>query len=178
MTTTSTVPKKYYIDGFFIVAVLGTLGHFFYDWSGQNPVWGLFFPVNESTWEHMKLVFFPMLLWTGFFMHRFQKDNPCFVCQSLCATLLGTALIPILFYSYSGILGYHIPAADISTFYISVIFTFVLLYKIQNICFKKMANAFILALTILFFLGFLLFSYHAPELGIFENPAPIVHNSP
>ncbi len=176
MSTTSTVPKKYYIGGFLFVSLLGTLGHFFYNWSGQNPVWGLFFPVNESTWEHMKLVFFPMLLWTGLFMHLFQKSNPCFVFLSLCAALFGTSLIPILFYSYRGILGYSLPAADISTFYISVFLMFILLYKIQNKCFKKMVNAFIIALTILFFLGFVVFSYHAPELGIFENPVSTADN--
>ena len=40
------------------VSLLGTLLHFTYRWSGRNP---LIAPVNESVWEHMKLLFFPML---------------------------------------------------------------------------------------------------------------------
>lgn len=45
-----------------VTMILGTLNHFLYDWSGKNPVIALFTPVNESVWEHMKLLFFPFLL--------------------------------------------------------------------------------------------------------------------
>jgi hypothetical protein len=42
--------------------LLGTLLHFAYDFSGQNFVVGLFSAINESTWEHLKLLFMPFLL--------------------------------------------------------------------------------------------------------------------
>ena len=48
--------------GFFTAAVLGTLDHFAYDWSGKSLPVGAFCAVNESTWEHMKLLFFPVLV--------------------------------------------------------------------------------------------------------------------
>ena len=51
--------RSYYIIGYLFTAAAGTLFHFVYDWTGQGAVAALFFPVNESTWEHMKLVFFP-----------------------------------------------------------------------------------------------------------------------
>ena len=54
--------KKIEWISFLAASVLGTLFHFVYGWSGENPVAGLFFPVNESTWEHLKLIFFPILL--------------------------------------------------------------------------------------------------------------------
>nr|WP_236945659.1 DUF6512 family protein [Enterocloster clostridioformis] len=50
------------IAGILSVSLLGTLLHFTYRWSGRNPLIGLIAPVNESVWEHMKLLFFPMLL--------------------------------------------------------------------------------------------------------------------
>ena len=56
--------KLYFIGGILFTAILGTLSHFFYDWTGQGALIGLVSPVNESTWEHMKLVFFPLLFWT------------------------------------------------------------------------------------------------------------------
>ncbi|MCQ5120584.1 DUF6512 family protein, partial [Coprococcus eutactus] len=43
---------------------LGVLIHFTYDRSGVNPAIGLFSAVNESSWEHLKLIFFPLLLLT------------------------------------------------------------------------------------------------------------------
>ena len=46
---------------FIFISVLGVLLHFTYEWSGNNPIVGLFSATNESTWEHLKLLFFPML---------------------------------------------------------------------------------------------------------------------
>ena len=49
--------------------ILGTLLHFTYNWSNNNLLVGVFSAVNESTWEHLKLLFFPMLITTilGYF---------------------------------------------------------------------------------------------------------------
>ena len=44
--------------------ILGTILHFLYEWSGDNKIIASFSAVNESTWEHLKLVFFPMLITT------------------------------------------------------------------------------------------------------------------
>ncbi|MDD7025196.1 MAG: DUF6512 family protein, partial [Oscillospiraceae bacterium] len=54
--------KCYTITGILFVIITGTISHFVYEWSQNNFILGLFFPVNESTWEHMKLLFFPMLI--------------------------------------------------------------------------------------------------------------------
>ena len=56
--------KRYTMIGILFVLVAGTLAHFLYDWTGRNPVAGLFAPVSESIWEHMKLVFFPSVLYS------------------------------------------------------------------------------------------------------------------
>ena len=56
--------KKWEIAEFIFIAIVGTLLHFVYDWSGQNPAVGIIAPVSESTWEHLKLLFMPALLFT------------------------------------------------------------------------------------------------------------------
>ena len=53
---------KYQIFSAFFTIILGTLFHFTYEWSGNNAFVGTFSSVNESTWEHLKLTFFPMLI--------------------------------------------------------------------------------------------------------------------
>ena len=60
------------IIGILFVAIFGTLLHFMYEWSGHKRFVSIFAAVNESTWEHLKLVFFPMLLTTiiGLFFIR------------------------------------------------------------------------------------------------------------
>ena len=52
--------RRHLFIGMLIVAALGTLFHFAYDFTGQNRLIGLFVAINESTWEHMKLLFFPL----------------------------------------------------------------------------------------------------------------------
>ena len=44
--------------------LLGSLLHFVYGWSGGSVLAAGFSAVNESTWEHMKLLFFPVFLLT------------------------------------------------------------------------------------------------------------------
>ena len=50
------------LAGFLWTVAAGTLLHFVYDWSGGNQIAAAFSGVNESTWEHMKLLFFPLFL--------------------------------------------------------------------------------------------------------------------
>ena len=43
-----------------LAAVGGVLLHFLYQWL-PNPVLALISPVRESVWEHVKLLYFPLL---------------------------------------------------------------------------------------------------------------------
>ena len=52
--------KTWQIITVIICLILGTLLHFTYEWSGENPIIALFSAVNESIWEHLKLAFYPM----------------------------------------------------------------------------------------------------------------------
>ena len=52
------------MTGFLFTSILGTFLHFFFDLTGGNVVAALFSAVNESIWEHMKLLFFPMLIFS------------------------------------------------------------------------------------------------------------------
>ena len=62
--------------GFAVTSLLGTLLHFLYDWLGKSVWVAPFSGVNESTWEHMKLLFWPMLLFAivQSFFFRERRD--------------------------------------------------------------------------------------------------------
>ena len=47
-----------------LTILLGSVFHFLYDFSEQNPFTALFTPINESVWEHLKLLFFPLFFIT------------------------------------------------------------------------------------------------------------------
>ena len=55
---------KFQVLSFFLDAILGVFLHFTYEISNNNPIVGIFSAINESTWEHLKLIFFPMLFST------------------------------------------------------------------------------------------------------------------
>ncbi len=153
-----------------ITSVLGTLAHFAYDWSGGVRLVGLFTAVNESTWEHMKLLFFPMLLVSFLLSQRAKDEYPCILPTLLAGTLIGTFLIPVLFYTYSGILGKSIDFINIAIYYICVIAAYYSAYKIvQKECNEKQTNL-LLFITFVLVLMFFIFTYYPPDLGIFVSP--------
>ena len=52
--------KRWFVLSFLLTAALGSAWHFLYDWC-PTPLIGLFAPVNESVWEHLKLLFWPVI---------------------------------------------------------------------------------------------------------------------
>ena len=84
------------IVGFLFVSVAGTLLHFLFDWTGESVVAGLFSAVNESIWEHMKLIYVPMIIFAGLEWKFAGKDIPGFWCVNLRGILLALLLIVVL----------------------------------------------------------------------------------
>ena len=162
--------KIYFAAGVIFSAVLGTLSHFFYEWSGQNPVVALFSPVNESTWEHMKLVFFPILVWSLLLPAGIRKEFPAMQCAILIGGLLGTWLVPVLFYTYSGILGRNLALIDIGIFYTAVLAAFWTARKLRDSERVEKACPFILFISAVMLLAFFLFTFAPPDIGLFAEP--------
>ena len=89
--------KYIFISGFLFTSVLGTLSHFFYEWSGDSTFIGLVCPISESAWEHMKLLFFPALLYCFLFKLIYKNAVPNVSLPLLSGILTGTTLIPVFF---------------------------------------------------------------------------------
>lgn len=115
--------------GFAFACVLGALSHFFYEWSGENIVAGVFFAANESVWEHLKLVFFPFLLYFAIALPLAPRlYNRVF--GAFAATLVAAAFIPVVFYIYTAFTGESVLAVDIVTFVVGVALGFAVAYGI------------------------------------------------
>lgn len=112
------------LAGFLTVSVLGTLAHFTYEWSGKQLLAGAFCAVNESTWEHMKLLFFPALLFTMIQIAAARERDGAIPAVRAVSVTAGLLLIPVLYYTYTGILGRHVLWADIAIFYLAAALTF------------------------------------------------------
>ena len=151
--------KYIFISGFLFTSVLGTLSHFFYEWSGDSTFIGLVCPISESAWEHMKLLFFPALLYCFLFKLIYKNAVPNVSLPLLSGILTGTTLIPVFFYTYSGILGFTVVWIDIAIFYLCTGITFSMaskLYEQKNIARFRFL---IYGLTILYSILFFIFSF-------------------
>lgn len=162
--------RFYTIIGVIFVSIVGSILHFAYDFLGQNFFVGLFTPTSESTWEHMKLFFFSNLLYVPIFYYALKQKYPCALTASLSGVLAGTFIIPVLFYTYSGILGFNTAIIDILIFYFGAFVSLITANKLSkdnSVCTYSLTI--ILAVIVLAFL-FLIFSYNPPNLGIFAEP--------
>ena len=163
--------KLYTVLGTIFVTILGTLSHFVYEWSGNNFILGFFFPVNESTWEHMKLFFFPMLIYSLFMNKKLKDDYPCVTSSLLFGILLGTFLIPIIFYTYSGILDQNYLPLDILTFILSVFLAFIAVYRLTLSCKVFSCTLWLRILVFITAVFFFIFTCLPPDIGLFNVPA-------
>ena len=125
--------KLWQIGGFVFTGVAGVLLHFLYDWSNKSIFTAPFSAVNESTWEHMKLLFFPMFVFSLIEYKYAGKERENFWCVKAMGTIIGLLLIPILYYTYTGILGINADWFNIAIFFIAAGTA----YYLENMLFKN-----------------------------------------
>ena len=156
--------------GFAVTALGGTILHFLYDWLGEASWIAPFSGVNESTWEHMKLLFWPSFIF-AVVQSFFFRDRENFWCVKLRGILLGLVAIPVLFYTYNGVVGKSPDWINIAIFFIAAALVFVCetkLFKSESIrCAHPRAA---LTALVIIALLFVLFTFRTPELGIFKDP--------
>lgn len=102
--------------------VLGSLLHFAYDFSKQNKIVGIFTPVNESIFEHSKLLLYPLILfWSVGYI--FMKDKV--VIDNYFLAMLISIIVSIItmisfYYTYKEIIGNEYMWIDIFDLLISL----------------------------------------------------------
>ncbi len=159
------------IVGFIFTAVVGTLLHFLFDWTGGNVVAGLFSAVNESIWEHMKLLFYPMVVFALVEYFYWGKALEFFWCIKLIGILLGVVVIPVLYYTYTGILGVSADWFNITIFFLAA----GLVYWVETKLFQKgffcpIGEKLSVLLIVLIATLFTVFTFVPPQLPLFADP--------
>ena len=116
--------RTWEVLGLLFVLAAGNLLHFVYDWTGQSPVVGALAAVNESVWEHMKLLTTPWVLWSIAELVAVGRSGLPVTAARAAGLLAGLAAIPMLFYTYRGVLGRDLMWMDIAIFQIAVLLGF------------------------------------------------------
>ena len=156
--------------GFAAVTFGGTILHFLYDWTGGSILVAPFSGVNESTWEHMKLLFWPLFLF-ALAQRLFFKDQENYWCVKLAEILLGLVLIPVLFYTYNGVFGKSPDWINIAIFYITALLVFLFewwSFKEERLPCKHPWIAF--AAICLIGVLFVVFTFSPPQIPLFQDP--------
>lgn len=165
--------KSIHIIGIIFTIVVGSLLHFVWEWSGQSNLTAIFSAVNESTWEHLKLLFFPFITFAIIEYFLYGNETKCFFSVKVCAVLLGMLTIVTVFYTYTGILGKNYFPLDILTFLLGVIVSYLYsyyhLYTSPQSC-SVYAEVLAIFTLLLFIIAFAVFSFTPPSLGIFQQP--------
>lgn len=156
--------------GFAVTSLGGTLLHFLYKWTGKAVFIAPFSGVNESTWEHMKLLFWPTFIF-AIVQSFFFKDRDDFWCVKLKGILLGLVLIPVLFYTYNGVIGQSPDWINIAIFFLSAAVAYIYetrqFINRRTIC--KNPQLAIGTLSVIALL-FIVFTFATPEIEIFKDP--------
>ena len=165
-------PRRWEIAGFILTAAAGPLLHFTYAWSGGNRIVGAFSAVNESTWEHMKLLFVPVFLFSLVEMSVLAQRYRNLLAVKLVATLLGLVAIPVLFYTYTGIWGQGNTAADIAIFYIAAILVYWSGYRLLERGALSGGALQVIGLLLLWGIAFLMvyFTNAPPHIALCRDP--------
>lgn len=160
--------------GVCFVSVAGTLLHFLYQWSGRKykRIVGLMSAVNESTWEHLKMLFFPMLLYAGVQYALWGRLLSSFLFAKSMGLLAGVFTIIVVFYTYTGILGANFLPLDIATFFVGVILGFGVSMRMMVGGMFQERGYRIAGILLLMAecIAFLLCTRFPPHIGLFQDP--------
>jgi len=159
----------YEIIGIFFILLVGSMLHFTFELSGNNKIVAAFSAVNESVWEHLKMGFWPAVLYAGIEYRKFKSAN-----NFLFAKFIGIYMIPIsivvLFYSYTAFTEHNL-VMDILIFVFAVIIGQTASYKLlkaRNV--PKWFGTLSLIALISLGIAFVVMTFYTPQLKIFMDP--------
>ena len=138
--------KTWQIIGFIFTCVLGILLHFLYDLTGGSILVMPFSAINESIFEHMKLLFFPMFIFALIQSRYMEESYQDFWCVKFFGISCGTILIPVLYYTLNGAFGTLPDRSNIAIFFVTAAVSYILeawLFGKENKICSSGENAFL-----------------------------------
>lgn len=159
------------IIGATVTIALSVLFHFLYEWTGRSFFVGLFTAQSESVFEHTKILFFPFLIYSLVELIVLKPYKARFIASKAIPLLLLPVVMISVFYTYTGIIGYSIPAVDIASAFIYIALAFYLSYRLMRSRHSiERLNVILLPIAAVFAVGIVLLSIYPPSLPLFVSP--------
>ncbi|MBR5572662.1 MAG: hypothetical protein IKV99_08530 [Oscillospiraceae bacterium] len=163
--------RKWEVAGLFFVLLWGNLFHFVFDWSGENELVGAIAAVNESVWEHLKLLIVPWVLWSAVEALAMRRIRIRVLAPRAAALLAGVLCIPAAYYTYVGSSGANVAILNIIIFQLAVLLAFFISWRLldngrlQGAIWSVLGGAVLLTL-----LGLAVYwTYSPPEIPLFTD---------
>ena len=155
--------------GFTIAVALGSILHFLFDWTSASflaPISA----VNESTWEHIKILFFPTFFFAIVQYFFFREQYPAFWWIKFIGITLSLLSIPVLFYTFNGAFGKTPDWLNITFFFISAFIGYFIEYLLFRKEFSLPYQQIALIILLFFVVLFFAFTFYPPRLPLFQDP--------
>lgn len=151
--------------------ILGTILHFVYQLLGENSIIAWLVPVNESVWEHLKLIFYPMIIVSVIQYFCINQIANNYIEARTIGIFTAMSFVVIAFFTYTGIIGTNFFVVDILIFIISIILGEYVSYKLIKRKNESDKKTKILAIGIAVFLliCFIVCTYYTPEVNLFRD---------
>lgn len=165
-------PERWIVVGIPLLFIAGSIMHFLYNLLLESPIVGLLAPVNESIWEHSKMVLWPMILWWllyyVFRKNRYRIDKNKWFTGALTALLVSLAAMPLLYYFYTGAFGVELLWVDILILLLAVALGQLLGLHVYRYG-RGIQASYILVVLVLVILLFMLFTYCPPHIPLSQD---------
>jgi hypothetical protein len=113
--------QRWELAGIAFIVVFGSSLHFLFELSGYWRPVAIIAAVNESTWEHFKMVFWPGLIWALIEFPFIRNQTRNFGIAKVVGLAAMPITIALLFYGYTAITGQHYLIADGIIFILAIV---------------------------------------------------------
>ena len=166
----------YHWIGIVIICSASIPLHFVYEWTGENVIAGLFTPINESIWEHLNLVYWPLLLWWGLgyllFKNKYRLSLANWVTSAMLSILISMVFITSWYYVWTEAFLVESSIIDVGSLFIAVPLAQLVAIHVYKSLTPRLIYLWLSSLILIFLAGlFLYFTFNAPDLPFFIPPS-------
>ena len=161
--------KKWKVISVIFIFLLSALFHFIYDWI-PSFFTSLFFPVNESIWEHNKIIVGSVLILAIIEKIYYKKRKNVIFAEAI-SSLVCMILVMLIF---TPVYLYILKTNDnmivtFAIFLIAIIVSQIVSYKLLNKEYNSRLEELGIILFVIFFLINIIFTYYPPKVALFYD---------
>ena len=166
--------RKWILWGIPVISLFGSMTHSIYKWTGQIMIAGIFSPVNESIWEHLKMSLWMTLIWwiAGYFIlgRKAKLSARQWFAAASVSLLVCPLFITVFYYTYTGAFGIHSLILDVASLFIGVILAQYSALHIYNFAKVPRRGLYpVLIFILLIITVFIVFTFLPPHIPLFQD---------